>query len=168
MKHCIKILVSTVVCLTLVGSMAAVAFADDGLTEEPVTSAADFANLMPLYSEYAGITADANARAITYTTGSFVRVSALKGKLTISATSSIVPDRMYAKVMLQRNVNGTWSNSWSDYVTVSNGSGGAMYGSVSTITVGTSGTYRCKVYVYEVNGGTTNIAGPSFSQSVSL
>ena len=108
-------------------------------------------------------------QTITGTTGSFVRVKALKGELSITAFSSTQPDTMYAQVMLQRNVGGTWSNYWSDYVMVSDGNpAAAIYGSVSTITVQNTGTYRCKVYVTEINDGTTNTAGPNYSQSVSL
>ncbi len=108
-------------------------------------------------------------RAITGTSGSFVRVKALKGELSISAFSSVPSDNMYAQVMLQRNVGGTWSNYWSNYVTVSddNASPG-IYGAVRYITVQDSGTYRCKVYVTETYDGATNTVGPNYSQSVSL
>lgn len=108
-------------------------------------------------------------QAITTTTGSFVRVKALKGELTISAFSSVPSNNMYAQVMLQRNVGGTWSNYWSNYITVSDGNpASGIYGSVSTITVQDSGTYRCKVYVTETYDGATNTVGPDYSQSVSL
>lgn len=108
-------------------------------------------------------------RAITGTSGSFVRVKALKGELSISAFSSVPSDNMYAQVMLQRNVGGTWTNYWSNYITVSDGNpASGIYGSVSTITVQDSGTYRCKVYVTETYDGATNTVGPDYSQSASL
>lgn len=108
-------------------------------------------------------------QAITGTTGSFVRVKALKGELTISAFSSVPSNNMYAQVMLQRNVGGTWTNYWSNYITVSDSNpASGIYGSVSTITVQDSGTYRCKVYVTETYDGATNTVGPDYSQSVSL
>lgn len=108
-------------------------------------------------------------RAITGTTGSFVRVKALKGELTISAFSSVPSNNMYAQVMLQRNVGGTWTNYWSNYIVAPDGNpASGIYGSVSTITVQDSGTYRCKVYVTETYDGATNTVGPNYSQSVSL
>ena len=108
-------------------------------------------------------------RAITGTSGGFVRVKALKGELTISAFSSTQPDNMYAQVMLQRNVGGTWTNYWSNYITIADDNPAASaYGAVRYITVEDSGTYRCKVYVTEVDDGVTNTVGPDYSQSASL
>lgn len=108
-------------------------------------------------------------QAITGTSGGFVRVKALKGELTISAFSSVPSNNMYAQVMLQRNVGGTWSNYWSNYITIPDGNpASGIYGSVSTITVQDSGTYRCKVYVTETYDGETNTVGPNYSQSASL
>ncbi len=108
-------------------------------------------------------------QAITGTSGSFVRVKALKGELTISAFSSVPSNNMYAQVMLQRNVGGTWSNYWSNYITISDDNpASGIYGAVRYITVEDSGTYRCKVYVTETYDGATNTVGPDYSQSVSL
>ena len=108
-------------------------------------------------------------QAITTTSGGFVRVKALKGELTISAFSSTQPDNMYAQVMLQRNVGGTWTNYWSNYITIADDNPAASaYGAVRYITVEDSGTYRCKVYVTEVDDGVTNTVGPDYSQSASL
>lgn len=106
--------------------------------------------------------------SVVTTSVSFERYQALKGKLTITASSSTIPDEMYAEVMLQKKSGSSWVNQWTSPEIVYDTSGMGSLGWVGYVNVSSSGTYRIRVYTTDVVNGITNRVGPDYSQSASL
>lgn len=123
-----------------------------------------------VYGTVKAETDDMGVMSVSSVSVSFERVKALQGKLTITAASSVIPDTMYAEVMLQKKstTGTTWSNVWSEPSIVYDNSGVGSLSWVGKVNVDSSGTYRIRVYTTDKKGGVTNTVGPDYSQSASL
>lgn len=109
-----------------------------------------------------------DSRAITSGSVGMVRSSALRGKMTLTCSSSVT-DLTYIKATV--TVEKKYSSGWSQYADPFELYGNAEFGNltiVDYVDVKESGTYRIKVVFEEKKGSVTMTTSGKYSQAVSL